>query len=102
MTTKEHEKLQEFVNSLNKLNEEKDAAFKDLQYVNKALNGTAWCSAEENYKEIIKRERSSNNEYYTMRASENYRKYLECTGKIEAIRDLMGVLSELKFWNNKE
>lgn len=100
MTTKEHDRLQQFVNSLTKLNEEKDAAFKDLQVLSKALTGTAWCSAEQNYKKIIKRERSNNGEYYTMRASEDYRKYLESCGKIEAIRDLMGVLSELNFWNN--
>lgn len=102
MTTKEHNSLQQFVNNYAKVREEKDAAFNDLQELSKALTGTSWCSAEQNYKEIIKLKCSSNNEYYTMRVSEDYRIYLESIGKIEIIKNLMSLLSELKFWNNKE
>ena len=89
MKTVEREKLQKFVNRLAELNEAKDKAFDFLKEKNGEVNGSRWCNAESNYKELLQ----AGHDY-----TSQFEAYNQAVGQIELMHDLMRELAELNFW----
>ena len=89
MRKTEREMLQRYVNSSQIYEKEKGDAFRFLQKKNKEVTGHGWCSAEMNYKDLLK----AGHDY-----TREYDKYIEASAKVSAIQDLGIELARLNFW----
>lgn len=89
MKKQERNFLQGLVNQITDNQKIADDAFKFLQEKNKEVTGTAWCSAEMNYKDLIKAGWD-----FTYK----YELYVKAQGRIEMIMKLGSGLAELDFW----
>lgn len=99
MTTQERNTIQAFVNRFTDLRAEADAAFTELQKLNKDTSGKAWCCAYDNYKDLVE---TSKKPGYTRHLAEGARKlyeqYVEANAKQDLMRDLMTELADIGFW----
>ena len=99
MTTKERKTIQNFVNRMTELRETADSAFKELQTLNKSVSGTAWCSAESNYKDIVEcLSKPGCSPHIADRAQRLYEQYVGAEAQQILLQDLMTDLANIGFW----
>ena len=95
MTSKEHVKLQQFVNRVQWERTIADQTFAELQDLSETVGRPRWCCAETNFMEAI----MHGSNMTKNRASIAYRRYLEANARRELYNELMGELAELNFWH---
>lgn len=98
MTKKEQQKLQQLFNTINKTREQENNAFKQLQDLNASLGNPRWCSALNNYNDIVK---TTTDTRILLRAETALANYYEASGKQYALIDLGDILYSLNFWDKK-
>ena len=95
MTSKEHVKLQQFVNRVQWEKDIADETFKELQDLSEAVGSPRWCNAESNFSEVI--EHGTKAQQY--RAAVAYQRFLQANARRALFNELMGELAELNFWH---
>lgn len=93
MTKKEREIVQGFINKIQLYREQADEEFKFLQEENGRVNGTRWCSATQNYRELLKAGRD---------CTGAYNRYIEAEAKIDAIMWFGQDLADIGFWKHSK
>lgn len=91
MKKQEREFLQGLVNQITDNRKIADDAFHFLQQKNKEVTGKTWCSAETNFKDLLKAGYD-----FTYK----YELYVRAQGRIDTIITLGSGLAELGFWKN--
>ena len=95
MTKNERTALQGFMNKLAEVNRAKDECFDKLKDMNKRVGShKAWCSAEDNYSDIMK----YSYDMYKEEATSIYAEYKKLCGKYEMLDEYGTMLAELNFW----
>lgn len=90
MTKKERAFLQETINLMSKYREIADENFRFLQDKNREENGSAWCSAETNYKDLL----LNHGKDYTS----EFARYTEATAMCDLLGKIGSGLADLGFW----
>lgn len=90
MTKTERATLQNFFNKYGQIRERQDEIFNKLKDENKRINGTAWCSPQQNAKELV-----AAGERWAIGAM---KEYTELDGQERLILELGQELANLGFW----
>lgn len=92
MTKNERTAMQKHMNLMTEVKAEKDKAFDELKRLNKEEGtGTAWCSAESNYKDLL----SCDKDYTNI-----YEQYIGACAKEDLLRTFGQALASVDFWKN--
>lgn len=90
MTKKEKKAFQDFMNQYSRFEKEAEDAFKKLQTLNKRETGTAWCSAQTNYEDLLKA---------GMNYGHLYNRYVEAEAKRDMLTRYGQMMADLGLWN---
>lgn len=100
MKTNERKALQELFNNIQDVRDGRIKVFNELQSLSKENGLPAWCSAEENLKQLVKLNNIKYNEFWTVSEKdlELYEAYLILQGKETQLMELDETLADIKFW----
>jgi len=93
MRKNERKALQEFMNKIHDIDDERDYAFHRLQEMSRENGMPVYCDAKTNWKQLIEADVPMANYYY--------KHYLQASAKYDLIEEYGSMLANIDFWKGQ-